>query len=606
MQAEQQEKTRGLHSSAALRCVRYRLAERMFTGILLRVLLVVGLCCGAPAAAVGTANITVGPFALQLDPKSQVLSFLALSNDEDGFAFAHGTVSGAAVGDVKLRIRPASWPLKSRTQPKSFATLSPFPLYTGFRTSASAAVTPLPVSGISELAAADLTNSLLPEGNSCGAPAPPVSAFILQRRWARGADNTSLVLTFTVTNNATEAVEIGALGLSLPFPWSAGTAAGDKASTFVDPSIAGQHGFATVTRLSGKKEVLMITAGWTAHAGSAVGVPSKSPATAKTKTSLEAWQGSQSQGEWLCHSKAYANSEWSTSGKQWLEPTSAILQPKGSANGADTAEYSLVFSVATTVREKDAALTAAGNAIAVGVPGYILGADMTTAKLLVKAPTGAKVATVTSDESALVVGAFVPASAAGWTAIPLKAVSDGRPRLTIQYTDGSTQVISYRTIGESFADHIDRFSAYQASTTFFNGSTGDPFKRGPSMMPWDRELNQHVTDDPRTYVVGLSDDAGAGANVGYAAKLRYRPTQDELDRLDDYIEHTLWGAEPDGAGVPVSLQDQSTYGIKSSMFWSVTAGEINETGMPGYNYLPEVSASPFALLVCLPLQSAAF
>lgn len=72
-------------------------------------------------------------------------------------------------------------------------------------------------------------------------------------------------------------------------------------------------------------------------------------------------------------------------------------------------------------------------------------------------------------------------------------------------------------------------------------------------MPWDRELKQHVTDDPRTFVVGLSDDAGAGANVGYASKVRYRPTQVEVDKLNDYIEHTLWGGQPDGVGVRHSL-----------------------------------------------------
>ena len=42
------------------------------------------------------------------------------------------------------------------------------------------------------------------------------------------------------------------MGLALPFPWAAGSAAGDKASTFLDPAI-------NVTRLSGKGKVLMAT-----------------------------------------------------------------------------------------------------------------------------------------------------------------------------------------------------------------------------------------------------------------------------------------------------------------------------------------------------------
>ena len=54
----------------------------------------------AATAAVEAANITVGPFALQLDPKSQVVAFLALSNDEEGFAFNEGSKGNIAIGDV--------------------------------------------------------------------------------------------------------------------------------------------------------------------------------------------------------------------------------------------------------------------------------------------------------------------------------------------------------------------------------------------------------------------------------------------------------------------------------------------------------------------------
>jgi hypothetical protein len=104
-------------------------------------------------------------------------------------------------------------------------------------------------------------------------------------------------------------------------------------------------------------------------------------------------------------------------------------------------------------------------------------------------------------------------------------------------------------------------------------------------MPYDRELKTHVLDARNVYMVGLSDEGGAGANVGFASKVGQRPTQAEVGRLDDYIQHTLWGEEEDGQGVPVSLQDHSSYGIRSSMFWVVKQGG-KETGMPGYNYTP--------------------
>ena len=54
-------------------------------------------------------------------------------------------------------------------------------------------------------------------------------------------------------------------------------------------------------------------------------------------------------------------------------------------------------------------------------------------------------------------------------------------------------------------------------------------------------------------MVGLSDEAGAGANVGLAAKVRNMPTQAEVARLDEYVHGTLWGVQQD-IPFPVSLQ----------------------------------------------------
>ena len=73
----------------------------------------------------------------------------------------------------------------------------------------------------------------------------------------------------------------------------------------------------------------------------------------------------------------------------------------------------------------------------------------------------------------------------------------------------------------------------------------------------------------RAFVVGLSDEAGAGANVGLAAKARHAPTALEVARVDEYINHTLWGVKQD---IPfdISLQDHTTMGIRASLFWVPT------------------------------------
>lgn len=67
-------------------------------------------------------------------------------------------------------------------------------------------------------------------------------------------------------------------------------------------------------------------------------------------------------------------------------------------------------------------------------------------------------------------------------------------------------------------------------------------------------------------MVGLSDEAGAGANVGLAIKLGNAPTQAEVARMDEYVHSTLWGVKDD-IPFPVSLQVcvSACYGSASQM-----------------------------------------
>ena len=73
----------------------------------------------------------------------------------------------------------------------------------------------------------------------------------------------------------------------------------------------------------------------------------------------------------------------------------------------------------------------------------------------------------------------------------------------------------------------------------------------------------------RAFVVGLSDEAGAGANVGLAAKMRHAPTALEVARVDDYVQETLWGIKRN-LPYKVSLQDHANGGICASLFWVPT------------------------------------
>ena len=83
-------------------------------------------------------------------------------------------------------------------------------------------------------------------------------------------------------------------------------------------------------------------------------------------------------------------------------------------------------------------------------------------------------------------------------------------------------------------------------------------------------------------MVGLSDEAGAGGNVGLAMKAACAPTAAEAARLDEYIERTLYGVTAE-IPFPVSLQ-------ASGCCWSLlvswqicrraSRGTVSVTGLP--------------------------
>ena len=85
--------------------------------------------------------------------------------------------------------------------------------------------------------------------------------------------------------------------------------------------------------------------------------------------------------------------------------------------------------------------------------------------------------------------------------------------------------------------HLATFGAFQASTAFYDDES-DPFGRSPSVMPFSRKDKTHVLHDPRNFIVGLSDEGGAGANVGFAIKQRFDPVAEEVAQLDRYINST--------------------------------------------------------------------
>ena len=64
---------------------------------------------------------------------------------------------------------------------------------------------------------------------------------------------------------------------------------------------------------------------------------------------------------------------------------------------------------------------------------------------------------------------------------------------------------------------LGRFGRFQSSVAWLPASSQDPFGRGSSVMPWDRQAGSHVLHDPRCACAAFW---GRVAGLGACAWLR--------------------------------------------------------------------------------------
>ena len=82
----------------------------------------------------------------------------------------------------------------------------------------------------------------------------------------------------------------------------------------------------------------------------------------------------------------------------------------------------------------------------------------------------------------------------------------------------------------------------------------------------------------RAFVVGLSDEAGAGANVGLAIKVRHAPVLAELARVDEYVQQTLCGTKP---GLPHSASLQVCLEVVDTCWHAMALLRTIARALPG-------------------------
>ena len=483
-----------------------------------------------PMLSAGTVDFDTPDFTLTLVRSSQTVASLKPKASPD-FDFTPGDLLIARskdgyfhLGDITLRLRAGSsgeW--------KNFST-----------SIARTPVKPLPVSN-DILAAADLTPTL-----------PADFPLQITRSWE--LESGKLVLRFVLKNKSSQAVQIGALGIPMIFNNVLNDRSLDEAHakcSFYDPYIGEDAGYLQVTRLTGHGPALLVVAeGKTPfeaynpildHPGRRGAKP---PFTDPTPRGIT-FEGFY---EWMVHSQAYAENEWKNA-QPWNPATSLTLAP------GESKTYGVKFLLSDSIRNIEKTLTENDRPVAVGVPGYVVPTDI-DARLFIKSAKTIKSMAV-EPEGALSISPDSKLQS-GWKAYTVKGKTWGRSRLTVNYDDGSVQTIQYFVIkpeAEAVAD-LGRFT----TTKQWYIDPNDPFHRSPSVMTYDRELNQIVMQDSRAWIAGLGDEGGGGAWLSAVMKQLVEPNKEELDKLQQFVDGVLWGG--------LQYKDgPHQYGVRKSLFY---------------------------------------
>lgn len=375
----------------------------------------------------------------------------------------------------------------------------------------------------------------------------------LVRTWA--VDGGELVLRFTLTNTSGAPLEVGDVGLAMVFNNILSGRTLEQAygkCSFYDPYIGEDAGYVQVVPLKGTGPVLLVLPdagtpleGWKPildHRSpeTGLGLPGNDPTPRGTT-----FEGS---FDWMVHSAAMAETE-GNGVEQWNPPTAALLAPNQELH------FGVRFVVAPAIRQIESTLAQHGRPVAVGIPGYTLPEDV-KARLFLNSPS--PVRSVRSEpEGAVTVqdDGMLPSRLHAYT---LQGRQWGRSRLLITYADGSVQAIAYRTIKPE-REAVTDLGHFLFQQQWFTDAS-DPFHRAPSIISYNNQAGHQVTQEPRVWIAGLSDEAGAGSWIAAAMKETLAPDAAEISKLDDFIDGVVWGHLQVSSG-------EHKFGVHKSLFF---------------------------------------
>ena len=457
------------------------------------------------------------------------------------------------LGDVTLRVRPAG----SKGAYSTHSTVSRTP--------------PLATAGPEALKVSlDGRNATI-DATAC--VRPPLPSMRLQR--SVRVDGDEAIISITLINDHSTALEIGGLGLSMPmnqmFSGRSLPVVAKKCS-FTEVYLGGDAGYVQVTRTTGDGPVLLVLP------GGGHGFEGWRPLKWEDRANYD-WMHEMLY-EIVLHSKAYAQAEWKNA-QPWAPPSSGVVP----AGGRST--YAVRLRLARDVESVVPSLLGARLPVAVPFPAPTIHSDMRDAKVQVLMPTRHLVLVGMSAEPA---GCAEVAMTSYPTKVPDAQVSElgegvsvatvsviprdtGRCRIDLKYTrkvgGPLVQHVHYLVL-EPAAQLLQRHGDFASTVGWLPANSSDPWGRGPAFLGTDAEARNGqgapLTEEPRVFMAGLSDESGASAPLAMAVKQLGLPSADEVAKLEDYVFNTLWaGASGDRKGF---LQG-ADYAVRLSMlYWS--------------------------------------
>ena len=401
-------------------------------------------------------------------------------------------------------------------------------------------VAPLPASpGV--LAAADLTPTY-----------PADIPLLITRTWA--VENGKLVLNFTLKNKTSQTVQVGALGIPMIFNNVLTHRTLEEAHakcSFYDPSISEDAGYLQVTRLNGHGPALVVVPDGRTPFEAYRPILDARPVNGVEPIFHDPtprWVTFEGFYKWIIHSEVFAEGEWKNA-QPWNPPTQLTLAP------GESKTYGVKFLLSDSIQDIEKTLEANGRPVAVGVPGYVVPTDM-TARLFLKYDQ--PVSTLNVEPAGALTLQSDGTTPHGWKAYSLKGNTWGRSRLTVTYQDGLVQTIQYFVTKPETQVAAD-LGHFLTTRQWFD-VPNDPFHRSPSIMTYDRSVNEIVTQDSRVWMAGLSDEGGAGSWLATIMKEFGEPDPQEISKFERFVDGVLWGHLQYSDG-------PEKFGVRKSLFY---------------------------------------